>query len=150
MKWFKILLIAVVVFFTACNSSQSSSNQSLKSEVRTCPMCNMEVDKSNTHSSSLARNGTINYFDDIGCMILWSNENSADIEKAKVFSKDTKHYIDAASASYTIGERTPMLYGFCAYENGVENKIDFDEVVMRMLRGEHMANPKIRKHILGY
>ena len=36
------------------------------------------------------------------------------------------------------------------YENKKDNSISFDEVVMRMLRGEHMANPKIRKNILGY
>ncbi|EHP30858.1 conserved hypothetical protein, secreted [Sulfurimonas gotlandica GD1] len=110
----------------------------------------MEVEKSNAHSASLVENGIVHYFDDIGCMILWSNENSINTEKAKVFSKDTTHYIDAASASYKIGEKTPMSYGFCAYENSVENHIDFDEVTIKMLRGEHMANPKIRKQILGY
>ena len=146
MKKFNILLLIVLVFFTACNSS----NQTLKSEVKTCPMCNMEISKSKLHSSSLSKNGDTHYFDDIGCMVLWSNENKLSIDTAKVFSKDTKHYIDAATASYKIGEKTPMSYGFCAYENGVENQIDFDEVVIKMLRGEHMANPKIRKQILGY
>jgi hypothetical protein len=43
-----------------------------------------------------------------------------------------------------------MHYGFSAYEKKKENLISFDEMQIRMLRGEHMANPKIRKHILGY
>ncbi|WP_373035982.1 hypothetical protein [Sulfurimonas sp.] len=147
---FNLLLIVALTFFTACNSSESSSSQALKSEVRICPKCHMEVSKSNEYSASLVNNGTIHYFDDIGCMILWGNEYDANIEKAKVFSKDTAHYIDAAGASFKIGERTPMSYGFCAYENGFEGHIDFDEVTMKMLRGEHMANPKIRKQILGH
>lgn len=147
---FNFVLILALTFFSACNSSESSSTQSLKSEVKVCPKCNMEVEKSNLHSASLVKNDTILYFDDIGCMILWSNENNINTEKAKVFSKDTNHYIDAASASYKIGEKTPMSYGFCAYENSVANHIDFDEVTIKMLRGEHMANPKIRKQILGY
>lgn len=147
---FNLLLIAALTFFTACNSSQSSSAEALKSETKICPKCHMEVEKSNMHSASLIENGTTQYFDDIGCMILWSHENNIDTSKAKVFSKDTSHYIDAAIASYKIGEKTPMSYGFCAYENTVEDQIDFDEVTMKMLRGEHMANPKIRKQILGY
>lgn len=147
---FNLLLIAALTFFTACNSSESSSSQALKSEAKVCPKCHMEVEKSNMHSASLVENDTTYYFDDIGCMILWSHENDIDISKAKVFSKDTSRYIDAASASYKIGEKTPMSYGFGAYENGIQNHIDFDEVYMKMLRGEHMANPKIRKQILGY
>ncbi len=43
-----------------------------------------------------------------------------------------------------------MMYGFSAYENKQENIIYYEEVMMKMLRGEHMANPKIRKQILGY
>jgi len=146
---FSLLLVAALTLFTACNSSQSSSTTSLKSEMEVCPKCHMEVAKSNIHSASLVKNGTIHHFDDIGCMILWSNENNIDTEKAKVFSQDTSTFIDAASASYKIGEKTPMSYGFSAYENKVADPIDFDEVTMKMLRGEHMANPKIRKQILG-
>ena len=63
---------------------------------------------------------------------------------------DTHRYIDIKKAFYSINEKTPMSYGFSAYENEIENSIDFNEVRLRMLRGEHMANPKIRKHILGY
>jgi len=147
---FNILLILALSFFTACNSSDSSSTKTLKSEAEICPKCHMEVPKSKLHTASLSDNGIIHYFDDIGCMILWSHENNINTSKAKVFSKDTSRYVDAVSAYYKIGEKTPMSYGFVAYENKVENHINFDEVTMKMLRGEHMANPKIRKQILGY
>ena len=110
----------------------------------------MEVDKSNAHSASIVKNGTIYYFDDIGCLILWCHENKLDTNLAMVFTKDSARYIEAKSAHYKIGEKTPMSYGFVAFENSVEDEIDFDEVSIRMLRGEHMANPKIRKQILGY
>jgi hypothetical protein len=43
-----------------------------------------------------------------------------------------------------------MNYGFGAYESKQDRSIGFDEVILKMLRGEHMANPKIRKQILGY
>ncbi len=110
----------------------------------------MELAKSNLHSASLAKKGTIYYFDDIGCLVLWGNKNEVDIKKAKVFSNDTHKYIDAKNANYTIGEKTPMSYGFSAYENKQKHQIDFDAVTLKILRGEHMANPKIRKQVLGY
>ena len=111
----------------------------------------MPLPKSNLHTSSLNDNGKIHYFDDVGCMVLWSKENNVELKNMKIFSNDTKKYIDASKAFYSINERTPMNYGFGAYENKNENTIiDFNEVKLRMLRGEHMANPKIRKQILGY
>ena len=146
---FNLLLIIALTFFTACNSSQSSSNQALKSEIKVCPKCNMEINKSHLHSATLTKNGTIHYFDDIGCMILWSKENSVNTTKAKVFSNDTNKYIDAVTANYKVGEKTPMSYGFSAYENSIDKPINLDIVTIKMLRGEHMANPKIRKQILG-
>ncbi len=112
----------------------------------------MELPASNIHTAKIEDDGDINYFDDPGCMILWAKKNGMDCNgvKAKIFSNDTKRYIKVIDAFYTINEKTPMLYGFSAYEKEQENSIDFKEVKIRMLRGEHMANPKIRKHILGY
>lgn len=150
MKSFNLLLIISLSFFTACNSTQSSGAKEPSSKSRICPKCHMEVDKSNVHSASLVKNDTIYFFDDIGCLVLWSSENKLDVESAKVFAKDSARYISAKDAHYKIGEKTPMSYGFVAYEDSVEDGIDFDEVSIKMLRGEHMANPKIRKQILGY
>ncbi len=96
--------------------------------------------------------GDMVYFDDVGCMILWAKEKNIDLRKVKsrIFSNDTKKYIDPFKGYFQINERTPMLYGFSAYEKSCEGCINFDEVIIKMLRGEHMANPKIRKQILGY
>jgi len=137
--------------FSGCNSETSSKNET-KKELRICPQCNMELPKSNIHTCILDKNGDMKYFDDVGCMILWSKENNIDLKntKTKIFSNDTKKYIDTFKAYYMINEKTPMLYGFSAYENKKDGSIDFNEVIIRMLRGEHMANPKIRKQILGY
>jgi hypothetical protein len=70
-------------------------------------------------------------------------------KKIEIFSNDTKRYIDAKVAYFIINDKTPMNYGFVAYENEVNDSIKADEVELKILRGEHMANPKIRKQILG-
>jgi len=111
-----------------------------------CPECHMPLPK-NSKINTAYINKT--YFDDIGCMILWAKKHNSNLEEAKVFTKDTQKYIKATEAHYTINERTPMGYGFTAYEKPQKGSINFKEMRLKMLRGETMQNPKIRKQILG-
>ena len=149
MKEFKFLLLCVTITLSilGCNSSESVSTQN--SDL--CPTCNMQIDDSKLYTSTLHINTKVHNFDDIGCMILFCQENHLNLEtiESKVFTIDTKRYINSATAYYKIDESTPMNYGFAAFEKKELNTIKFDEVIMKMLRGEHMANPKIRKQILG-
>jgi len=151
MRKFKYLFIicclSLLVIITGCESPSDENT-----DMRICPQCNMPLPNSNVHTSMMSGNAKTEHFDDVGCMVLWMKKNSIDLESVdiKVFSNDTKKYIDAKKAFYKFNEKTPMMYGFSAYENKQENIIYFDEVMMKMLRGEHMANPKIRKQILGY
>ena len=143
MKLFHSILFAIsIILFIGCSDN-------IKETIHICPQCNMLLPKSNINTSNIDQK---HYFDDIGCMILYSKEHTIDLKKLKlnIFTNDTKHYINPYKAYFTIDEKTPMNYGFTAYENSCKGCIQFDEVILRMLRGEHMANPKIRKQILGY
>jgi len=150
MRKFKLvfLIFFTLLFISACNSDSQDKTNS----IHICPECSMELPLSNIHTAKIQIDEEIHYFDDPGCMILWSKKKEIDLKTitVKIFSNDTNKYINANNAFYTINETTPMHYGFSAYENKRENTIDFEEVKIRILRGEHMANPKIRKHILGY
>ncbi len=149
MTKFKLLSLTLFSFllliFSACGSTEKEKSK----EAKICPQCNMELPASNFHTSILKKESKIYYFDDIGCMLLYANDDKLP-KSSKVYTNDTHKYIESLQAYYTINEKTPMSYGFSAYENKKENSIAFDEVVIKMLRGEHMANPKIRKQILGY
>jgi len=141
-------LVSVFVIITGCNSTTQESVDKLK----ICPQCHMELPKSNKNTAFVLLSDKTIYFDDVGCMILWAKEHDVELKNitAKVFTNDTKKYLDAYKLNYRIDEKTPMNYGFGAYESKQERSIGFDEVILKMLRGEHMANPKIRKQILGY
>ena len=143
MKLFKSLLVIVIVLFlNGCNDNN-------KTNAHICPQCNMPLPKTNINTSNINQKS---YFDDIGCMVLYAKEHNIDLKskKLEIFTQDTKKYIDPYKAFFTINEKTPMNYGFSAYENRCSNCINFDKVIIKMLRGENMANPKIRKQILGY
>jgi len=153
MKKFNFLQIAfylsLFVILTACGSSDKKQKEV---DLKICPECHMELAKSNINTATIVQNDEKTYFDDVGCLVLYTHNNNIDLKKVspKVFTYDSKRYIDAFKAHYTINENTPMHYGFGAYEKEMKNSIDFNKVILRMLRGENMANPKIRKQILGY
>ncbi len=149
MKLFKLSLILAIQYLLFTTLVGCNSSSEAPSESKLCPQCNMPLPKDNKYTAYIEES---NYFDDIGCLILWSKANRIELDSRKVyvFSNDTKKYIDAKTAYFTINEKTPMNYGFAAYANKKEGTIDFKEMQLRMLRGEHLANPKIRKKILGY
>ena len=145
------LFVSLVVFLmlNACDANRSSVT-ALKNSTK-CPQCHMEVDASNKYSATVNTKAKKYVFDDIGCMILYAQKKDIDfsVDVVKVFTKDTKRFIPIYKARYKMHEKTPMKYGFVAYEKAEDAKLLFDEVRLKMLRGEHMANPKIRKKVLG-
>ena len=150
MKLFRELFIAIllITFFIDCNAD----DKKIEVENQSCTRCNMWLDSSHLHTAAIMNEKGQKLFDDIGCMVIWSNKNKIDLntKQIKLFSKDSKKYIDSKEAYFTFNEKTPMGYGFTAYEKPCDGCIDFNEVVTRMEKGEHMANPKARKHILGH
>ena len=110
------------------------------------------VEKAHT-AQAITPDKKTHFFDDPGCLVLWIEKNYKESDKdivKWVYTLDSKNWIDARKAFYSINDKTPMNYGFGAYEKLVENSIDYDEMKLKMLRGENMTNPKIRKKILGY
>lgn len=112
--------------------------------------CGMTLTENHNSAQAVSPDGKTWFFDDVGCLVLWY-QNISFKEKATlwVFSNDTKKYINARNAWYSRTERTPMGYGFGAYEKKQKDYITFDEVILKMLRGENLTNPYIRKELVG-
>lgn len=154
-----IAIIGILVLVKISNQSvlDIDNNEKIALEFKPnkvqCPQCNMFlVEKEHTAQAITIDNKT-HFFDDPGCMVLWIEENYKTSEKEIVkwvYALDTKKWIDAQKAFYSINDKTPMNYGFGAYEKTIDNAIDYSEMKLKMLRGENMTNPKIRKKILGY
>jgi len=114
------------------------------------PYCKMLITTERNSVQVVSPDGDTWFFDDPGCMILWIQEKSfRDNAKIWIHAIDTKRWIDARNAWYGIADQTEMHYGFGAREKKAEGTIDFKEMELRMLRGENLANPKIRKKHLG-
>jgi hypothetical protein len=116
-----------------------------------CPECHMDL-KGLVDSAELVEGKKVTVFDDPGCMVLWMEKHGIDPRKAKiyVYTRDTKRWIDATKAHYSQTDPTPMGYGFGAYEKPAKDRIAFEEMRLRVLRGLTLKDPKIRKKLLGY
>jgi hypothetical protein len=156
---FPIVSIALLWFYI------SSSNQSpykventkavplnYKDNTIQCPQCNMFIVGKKDTAQIITTDHKTHFFDDVGCAILWLEEKKIDLENVKfwVYTRDTKEYIQAQDAFYSLVDETPMRYGFGAYKNIQDSLVPFGEMRLKMLRGENLSDPKIRKKLLGY
>jgi hypothetical protein len=112
--------------------------------------CGMVIDDLAYASQVVSPSGKTYFFHDHGGMAKWINDKDfAKDAKMWVMTLDTKRYIDAKEAYFSLDDETPMGYGFGAYENKRDGLIGFEEMQLKMLRGETMNNPLIRKRLKG-
>lgn len=112
--------------------------------------CGMVIEDLEYASQVVSKSGKTWFFHDHGGFVNWlKDKDFKDDAVIWVMSKDTKKWIDAREAFYSLNELTPMGYGFGAYKNELESYVDFETMSLKMLRGETMNNPVIRKKLLG-
>lgn len=112
--------------------------------------CGMIIDNMTYVSQVIAPDGKTWFFHDHGGLVNWIKDKPfKDSAKIWVMTKDTKKYIDGRTAWYSRTDKTPMGYGFGAYEQKQKGFISFEEMSVKMLRGETLNNPYIKKELLG-
>ena len=155
---FPLLSLALFAFFYQQKTrdvTQISNHMhtplEFKDNALQCPHCFMYLVGKKHTAQAIDTAGKTYFFDDPGCLILWIKEQKIASETLTlwIYSMDTHRWIDMRKAHFDTKEITPMGHGFAAYENAQEGFIDFEEMHLHMLRGESMANPKIKKQLLG-
>ena len=124
----------------------------LKMELNKCQdsFCGMVITDLTYASQVVGPDGKTWFFHDHGDFVEWLKDKPFAKEAVIwVRSRDTNRWIDGRKAYYSVNELTPMGYGFGAYENRGDGMIDFDTMRLKVLRGETMKDPKIRKQLLG-
>jgi hypothetical protein len=112
--------------------------------------CGMIIEDLKYVSQVVSSDGKTWFFHDHGGFIHWLEDKSfKDDVVIWVRTIDTKKYVKAEDAFYSLNDITPMGYGFGAYENTKKGRVAFNVMRLKMLRGETMNNPKIRKQLLG-
>ncbi len=157
---FVVIFIFVVGFIIVSNHNASKTVVVVEGNFEKKPLeivlgqyqdsdCGMDIDDISYASQVIAPDGKTWFFHDHGGMVNWLKDKKfAKDAVIWVYTKDTKKWIDGYKAHYSVNDQTPMRYGFGAYENPKENLIDFQQMRLRMLRGENMSNPAYSKYIM--
>ncbi len=101
-----------------------------------CDHCMMLISERPPAAQLTLPDGTRKFFDDVGCMIAWQALAGAQPAHAWVHAADGAGWLDAHSARYRGGQRTPMDYGYLPGREG----ISFEELA-QTLRARHAPPP---------
>ena len=155
---FAIVVIIVLVFFSLGKTQRMVVVKEGNLEKTPLEMvsrkyqdsdCGMIIEDLSFVSQVIAPDGKTWFFHDHGGFAQWLEDKSfRDEAVIWVMSRDTLEWVNAREAFYSLDEITPMGHGFGAYENAQKGFVAFEEMRLRMLRGETMNNPKIRKKLL--
>ena len=139
-KMFKIMLCALAVLtFLGCGDEKDYGNVHYDRDV--CEHCQMAI-SDNRFSVDVRVDGKNHYFDDIGCLVdfMVTNDKLSWLKDAKIYINDASgngEFIDARTAHFYRGFKTPMSFGWGAFKNKQEGKQDFsfDQVVAALKAG---------------
>jgi len=107
-----------------------------------CEHCQMVIsDKRFAAEIRLA--GHVHRFDDPGCAFRWLEAQTGGEAATEIWvmDEDRQEWIDARTALYRPGQRTPMAYGFGAVSKPERGSLDFD-AVRQAIREREQSGPR--------
>jgi hypothetical protein len=131
--------LAAVVFLTACSSGPDTGPGEVRWDKVSCERCIMSV--SDRHFSAQIRGGPperktrLYFFDDLGCAVLWLQEQSwRDEPRNEIWVTDAKtgQWLDARTAHYDTGFVTPMDFGLGAGPADSKGVLNFEQAVQEV------------------
>ncbi|WP_324170679.1 hypothetical protein [Sulfurimonas sp.] len=155
------VFVSIIVTVFLSLASQNKMIVTIKNNTKKLPIkmqinkyqdsdCGMLIDNMEYISQVISPSAQTWFFHDHGGFVKWLEDKEFKDEAIIwVMSKDTKQWVDARDAFYSLIDKTPMGYGFGAYEKKAFGYVNFDTMRLRMLRGETLNNPHIRKQLLG-
>ncbi len=153
---FAILGIVVAVFLSLSNKKQmivtlENPNKlpiNLEKNKYQDAFCGMVIEDTKYASQVIRDDGKSWFFHDHGDFVEWLKDKPfKNRVMIYVHTIDTNRWIDATKAYYSDNEKTPMGYGFGAYEHKREGLIDYETMRLRVLRGETLNDPRYARII---
>ena len=125
-RWMLLGFAGVLVLLgSACEKTDVPTDPVWGKEA--CAHCSMLVGDRRYAAQAVA-GGERRYFDDIGCMVLWMEDRRSRPDHVWVRSRD--RWVDAESARYARGAKTPMDFGL---EARPDDGIGWDEARAHVL-----------------
>ncbi|MCH9813089.1 MAG: hypothetical protein K0U47_04000 [Epsilonproteobacteria bacterium] len=142
MKYYKFILLLLLTFFlSGCERKIDLGVHEVHWDRDMCVRCKMVVsERFYAAQTTDPTTGRTYYFDDIGCLVLWFQEDQITwADSAFIWVTDVKSgvWINAKEAKWTTLDVTPMAFGFAAYTPGTEpdgvEVIAYEEMARRAI-----------------
>jgi copper chaperone NosL len=117
-----LAVIVVALAAVACKQTDAATEPVWGKEP--CAHCKMLVSDKRYAAQVVDETGEHRFFDDIGCMVLFMDGRKAPLH-SWVRESTSGTWVDARTAKYAQGARTPMDFGFEARADGT---LAFDAV----------------------
>ncbi len=140
---FLLSALILTLSFDGCEKKSTTAVAEVHWDRDMCARCVMVVsDRVNTVQVRNPDNGKTYMFDDLGCAVLWFEEEKIGWKKKAVIwinDNQTGRWINARTAFYDADNITPMDYGFAAHKekSGIKKGkevLSFKEVEKRILK----------------
>jgi len=149
-----LFLVLFATAFSGCEKKPVGGAEKIHWDRDMCERCKMAISERKFAAEIIdPQNGKMYKFDDIGCAILWMDEEKIPWRaKAIIWITDAKtgHWIDARTAKYTDESITPMAYGFAAYSDKTlppgSSTLDFGQVSEKVRKIEKLNSEKLRSY----
>jgi len=131
---YRLLLLAVLLFISACSGDPEAGAVIVEWEQHGCKRCNMVL-SDRFHAAQIRHKpagdapSEVYIFDDIGCAVVWLEDQKWKDDPATelwVNEYETGNWIDARKAFYLAGQQTPMQYGLGARLEAVPEGMNFE------------------------
>ncbi|WP_164216627.1 nitrous oxide reductase accessory protein NosL [Virgibacillus sp. YIM 98842] len=116
-----IIAMVMIGLLTACGGT-SYEPVDISQDTDQCYTCHMGIEDLDSASQTILTDGTPRIFDDIGCMLVYLQDNDDEVEVSYVRDHHSGDWIDMADAYFIHDEsiQTPMSYGFIAFSSEQE------------------------------
>ncbi|RLA73032.1 MAG: hypothetical protein DRG24_01330 [Epsilonproteobacteria bacterium] len=152
MKMYKLFIpLLLTLSFMGCEKRPVDELHKVHWDRDMCERCKMVVsDRKHTVQVINPQSGRSYMFDDIGCMVLWFDEEKIEWKNAAIVwitDVDNGEWIDAKKAFYDTMNLTPMAYGIGAHKDRLtikegEEVLEYDAISARILQIENQLNKK--------
>ncbi len=139
----------MIIIMGGCEPRQVSGPEDIHWDRQVCTHCSMSLGDHRFASQIRSPQNQVFYFDDIGCSLIWLDQQSwksdADAE-IWVTDFDNGNWLDARSAWYVAGLKSPMGYNLGAVKEQTDLSFNYDKAVEHIFQFERQRRTHYGSH----
>ena len=109
----KAVLLLMLVLTAACGRNDDAPKEPVWGK-QPCENCAMLLSEKEHGAQLVTAEGERLYFDDLGCMVAWTDAHPQPVLRQWVRTADTQKWLPLERANFAPAKHTPMDFGFIA------------------------------------